>query len=73
MLDRNRRIKKRPQKLQHADKKYDVIFTAEERVYDQSLEYFQNEGNISNQPVHIINIDILVRTAEAFFGDKRPA
>lgn len=61
MLDRNRRIKKRPQRLQVAEKKYDVIFTAEERVYDQTLEHFQNEGSVSNQPVHIINIDIQVR------------
>lgn len=64
MLDRNRRIKKRPQRLQLADKTYDVIFTAEERVYDQTLEHFQNEGSVSNQPVHIINIDIQVRVPE---------
>ena len=60
MIDRNKRIKKRPQKLQRASKKYDVIFTAEERVYDQTLEFFQNEGGVTNQPVHVINIDIQV-------------
>ena len=67
MLDRNRRIKKRPQRLQVAEKKYDVIFTAEERVYDQTLEHFQNEGSVSNQPVHIINIDIQVRLTRRDF------
>lgn len=35
MLDRNRRIKKRPQRLQEAQSQYDIIITAEERVYDQ--------------------------------------
>jgi hypothetical protein len=48
----------RLQKLQLAEKTYDIIFTAEERVYDQTLEFFQNEGSVTNQPVHVINIDI---------------
>ena len=48
--------------LQNAEKRYDVIFTAEERVYDQTLDFFQNEGSVSNQPVHIINIDIQVHS-----------
>jgi hypothetical protein len=43
-----------------AEKRYDIIFTAEERVYDQTLEFFQNEGSVLNQPVHVINIDIQV-------------
>jgi len=68
MLDRNKRIKKRPQRLQNTEKRYDVIFTAEERVYDQTLEFFQNEGSVSNQPVHIINIDIQDNHEEATIG-----
>lgn len=38
MLDRNRRIKPRPERFQDADEKFDVIVTCEERVYDQVLE-----------------------------------
>ena len=46
MLDRNRRIKYAPQRLQESKNKYDVIFTAEERVYDQCIEHFENTGNV---------------------------
>lgn len=35
MLDRNRRIKKCPEKFQHCTEEFDLIITAEERVYDQ--------------------------------------
>lgn len=35
MLDRNRRIKKSPEKFQHCTEEFDLIITAEERVYDQ--------------------------------------
>lgn len=35
MLDRNRRIKKCPEKFQQCTEKFDIIITAEERVYDQ--------------------------------------
>ena len=46
MLDRNRRIKYGPQRLQESEEKYDIIFTAEERVYDQVIEHFENAGNV---------------------------
>lgn len=37
MLDRNRRIKKCPEKFQHCTEQFDIIITAEERVYDQVI------------------------------------
>lgn len=40
MLDRNRRIKRGPQRLQATKRQYDIILTAEERVYDQVLHHF---------------------------------
>ena len=38
MLDRNRRIKPRPERFQSCKERFDVIVTCEERVYDQVLE-----------------------------------
>lgn len=38
MLDRNRRIKSHPERFQSCYETFDVIFTAEERVYDQVVE-----------------------------------
>lgn len=40
MLDRNRRIKKCPEKFQHCTEQFDLIITAEERVYDQVRYHF---------------------------------
>lgn len=68
MLDRNRRIKLGPQRLQDTKEKYDVIFSAEERVYDQVVEHFENNGNVTVQPCHVINIDIQDNHEEATIG-----
>lgn len=38
MLDRNRRIKAKPQKFQTNTVKFEVIITCEERVYDQTVD-----------------------------------
>jgi len=38
MLDRNRRIKPKPEKFQACAEKFDLIITCEERVYDQAIE-----------------------------------
>ncbi|OQR75538.1 RNA polymerase II subunit A C-terminal domain phosphatase SSU72-like, partial [Tropilaelaps mercedesae] len=38
MLDRNKRIKRAPEKFQQSGDIFDVIFTVEERVYDQVVE-----------------------------------
>lgn len=38
MLDRNRRIKSRPERFQDTEEQFDVIFTVEERIYDSVLE-----------------------------------
>ena len=38
MLDRNKRIKPMPERFQDTAKEFDVIFTAEERIYDAVVE-----------------------------------
>lgn len=68
MLDRNRRIKPSPERFQASAEKFDVIITCEERVYDQVVEWFGSRKSVSNQPVHIINIDIQDNQEEATIG-----
>jgi len=68
MLDRNRIIKPRPDRLQDSEKQFDVIMTAEERVYDQVLEHFEQRGSKEDQLVHVINMDIQDNQEEATIG-----
>lgn len=68
MLDRNRRIKKQPEKFQHCQDKFDIIITAEERVYDQVIEFMESREPLHNQPVHVINMDIQDNHEEATLG-----
>ncbi|BET00374.1 RNA polymerase II subunit A C-terminal domain phosphatase [Nesidiocoris tenuis] len=68
MLDRNRRIKLRPERFQLSKDKFDVVVTCEERVFDQVLEYFEGRFSEDNAMVHIINIDIQDNHEEATLG-----
>jgi RNA polymerase II subunit A C-terminal domain phosphatase SSU72 len=38
MLDRNRRIKPKPERFQACKEMFDIIIACEERVYDQIIE-----------------------------------
>jgi RNA polymerase II subunit A C-terminal domain phosphatase SSU72 len=38
MLDRNRRIKDKPERFQDCRERFDIIFTVEERIFDQVME-----------------------------------
>jgi len=68
MLDRNRMIKARPERLQDCPDKFEVIITAEERVYDQVLDHFSNHGSKEDVMVHLVNIDIQDTQEEATIG-----
>ncbi|XP_073977180.1 ssu72 CTD phosphatase isoform X1 [Rhodnius prolixus] len=68
MLDRNRRIKTRPERFQSSTEKFDVVVTCEERVYDQVVEYFENRTPVDSATVHVINIDIQDNHEEATIG-----
>jgi RNA polymerase II subunit A C-terminal domain phosphatase SSU72 len=86
MLDRNRRIKLTPERFQDCKDQFDVIFTVEERVFDQVIEGIylvdvlifrfepipdldlENRQKESNQPVHIINIDVADNHEDATLG-----
>lgn len=57
MLDRNRRIKRNPERFQDSGDIFDVIICCEERVFDQVAEHLA-DLNSGYHPVHVINMDI---------------
>ena len=59
ILDRNIRIKPKPEKFQDAEEKHDIIFTCEEKVYDQVVERFESGDSSHSHLAHVINIDIV--------------
>ncbi|EFP07690.1 CRE-SSUP-72 protein [Caenorhabditis remanei] len=68
MVDRNRRIKTRPQRFQAETREFDVILCLEERVFDQVIDFLNRRVGTSGNPVHVINIDIEDNAEEATFG-----
>ncbi|GBM56765.1 RNA polymerase II subunit A C-terminal domain phosphatase SSU72 [Araneus ventricosus] len=68
MLDRNRRIKSHPERFQSCYETFDVIFTVEERVYDQVVEELASRSPKEISPIHIINIDVQDNHEEATIG-----
>lgn len=49
MLDRNRRIKARPERFQNSKEQFDLIITCEERVYDQVVDGLYNNYSLYNR------------------------
>ncbi|EGF81846.1 hypothetical protein BATDEDRAFT_29671 [Batrachochytrium dendrobatidis JAM81] len=70
MLDRNRRIKRAPERFQDTSDVFDVIFTCEERCFDAACESILNRSRQSNQPVHVINVEIIDNHEQATVGGK---
>lgn len=68
MLDRNRRIKPKPERFQACKEMFDIIIACEERVYDQIIEDLESREKAENHPVHIMNIDIQDNHEEATIG-----
>jgi len=67
-MERNRRIKKGPEKFQESLNRYDVILTCEEKVYDQVLADFAEKGNESDESTHVINMNIIDNPEDATIG-----
>lgn len=63
ILDRNRRIKAQPERFQEVfnTEKFDIILTVEERVYDNVITAFEERDSLHEQPVHVINMDVVSR------------
>eukprot|EP00013_Stygamoeba_regulata_P007582 CAMPEP_0177643700 /NCGR_PEP_ID=MMETSP0447-20121125/8288_1 /TAXON_ID=0 /ORGANISM="Stygamoeba regulata, Strain BSH-02190019" /LENGTH=182 /DNA_ID=CAMNT_0019145999 /DNA_START=41 /DNA_END=589 /DNA_ORIENTATION=+ len=59
MLQRNMKIKERPQKWQiQPDIDLNIIFTFEDRVFDHVVEDLNNHSSITNAPCHVLNLAV---------------
>lgn len=67
ILDRNMRIKLRPERFQESIHKYDVILTCEEKCYDLVVERFESDSSNSHL-AHVINLDIIDNPEDATLG-----
>ncbi|CAF1395030.1 unnamed protein product, partial [Adineta steineri] len=63
-----RRIKEKPERFQDSRERFDVIFTVEERIFDQVMEDLENREKRTNEIVHIINIDVIDNPEDATLG-----
>lgn len=70
MLDRNRRLKKAPEKWHENNGTFDFVFTCEERCFDSVCEDLMNRGGMLNKIVHVINVDIRDDNENAKIGGK---
>ncbi|KAL5251930.1 hypothetical protein ACHWQZ_G014911 [Mnemiopsis leidyi] len=68
MLDRNRRIKQKPERFQENKDEFDLIVTCQERVFDQVLENLSERGGNSCKMVHVINVEIKDNHDDATLG-----
>lgn len=68
IMERNKRIKRGPERFQEAKSSFDIILTVAEIVYDQVLEHFEKAGNVTSQPVHVINMNVVDNPEDATIG-----
>lgn len=68
MLDRNKRIKGKPEKFQRCNEEFDLIVTCQERVFDQVLEFLNEREQVSMNLVHVVNVEIKDNHEEATLG-----
>jgi RNA polymerase II subunit A C-terminal domain phosphatase SSU72 len=70
ILERNKKLKEKPQRFQAATSTFDVIFTCEERCFDIVCENLRDREPRLHRPVHVVNFDIPDTPEDAAIGAR---
>jgi len=70
MLERDKKVKTKPERWQDEKSHFDLVITYESRVFDVVVQDIESRATNENRPVHIINLDTPDSHSDANIGAK---